>query len=145
MRHFCLRKRQHCKSSSTVISSNKFSMLTTIWAFRYSKLESSGSLQTFLHNANLSATRPFIEDDIRNSIDLLKSSTAAIHRQTTILRSQREDLQKELRNDRDARLDQDRTLAHLLKRHRFQKQHITTAVLSLCQLKRGAVTLTIAG
>ena len=120
-------------------------MLTTIWAFRYSKLESSGSLQTFLHNANLSATRPFIEDDIRNSIDLLKSSTAAIHRQTTILRSQREDLQKELRNDRDARLDQDRTLAHLLKRHRFQKQHITTAVLSLRQLKRGAVTLTIAG
>ncbi|OXV05793.1 hypothetical protein Egran_06439 [Elaphomyces granulatus] len=93
----------------------------------YSKLENSGSLQVVLHNANLSATRPFLEDDIRNSIDLLKSSTAAIHRQTAILKSQCEDLRKELRNDKDARLDQDRTLAHLLKRHRFQKQHITAA------------------
>jgi hypothetical protein len=138
MRHFCPRKRQHCNSSFTAIS-NKFSILTIIWAFRYSKLESSGSLQVVLHNANLSATRPFVEDDIRNSIDLLKSSTAAIHRQTAILKSQCEDLRKELRNDKDARLDQDRTLAHLLKRHRFQKQHISAAVLSLCHCKRGAV------
>ncbi|KAL2002058.1 hypothetical protein VTN02DRAFT_740 [Thermoascus thermophilus] len=93
----------------------------------YSKLESSGTLQALLQNPDLSATRPFLDENIRNAIDSLKASTAAIQKQTEILALQYEDLRKQLRNDKERVLVRSRALAQLKRRHELERQHVNAA------------------
>lgn len=95
---------------------------------RYTKLENSGALQPILREPNLNATRPFLEDDIRNAIKSLEASTAAVQKQSATLSYQCDSLKKQLR--RQESLDQDRTrdIARLRKKHEAGRQNTSSLV-----------------
>jgi len=109
---------------------------------RYAKLESTGALKTLLQNPDLGATRPLLDEDIRNAIDSLKASTAAIQKQTEILTLQCEDLKRQLRNDKESELGRSRALDQLKRRHELERQHINAAVLSPSRFTLGPALLT---
>ncbi|KAL1967782.1 hypothetical protein VTN77DRAFT_2471 [Rasamsonia byssochlamydoides] len=91
------------------------------------RLEASGALQNFLRHADLPTTRPLLEEDIRTATATLKASTAAIQRQTAILKSQHELARRCRSRDNDSERDQYQELAGLNRRHRLEKQRVTAA------------------
>ncbi|KAJ5084277.1 hypothetical protein NUU61_008856 [Penicillium alfredii] len=97
----------------------------------YTKLESSGALQSVIHNLDLDATRPLLEDDLRTAIESLEASTATIQKQAETLELQCEILQKQLGQENS--LDQDRTrdIARLRKKHEAGRQSTTVAANGL--------------
>ncbi|KAJ5888797.1 hypothetical protein N7495_008838 [Penicillium taxi] len=97
----------------------------------YSRLESTGTLQSILRDPDLNATRPFLEGDIRVAIESLQASTAAINKQTKLLSIQCESLRKTMR--RQDGLDQNRSqeIARLRKKHEAGRQNTTVAAIDL--------------
>ncbi|KAJ5707225.1 hypothetical protein N7488_007026 [Penicillium malachiteum] len=92
---------------------------------RYKKLETSGALQPLLRDPALSATRPFLEEDIRSTIDSLEASTAAIQKQSQVLSLQCEMIKKQLRSQKSLDEDKNRDIARLRKKHEAGKQNMT--------------------
>lgn len=95
---------------------------------RYAKLESSGALQHFLQDPEISSTRPFLDDEIQASIDALNTSTAAINKQNEVLTLQCKELKLQLRDDNEAGRRRARALEQLHRRHGLEKQHTSVAV-----------------
>ncbi|KAJ6015029.1 hypothetical protein N7540_009620 [Penicillium herquei] len=91
----------------------------------YAKLETSGALQPLLRDPALSATRPFLEEDIRSTIDSLEASTAAIQKQSQVLSLQCEMIKKQLRSQKSLDEDKNRDIARLRKKHEAGKQNVT--------------------
>lgn len=98
------------------------------YIFRYSKLEASGSLENVLRNPDLRAIRPFLEQDIQPAIESLKASTSAIQKQTEILNSQWEKLNKHIHSENERSRVRGRDVAQLWRKHEQKRQTITAAV-----------------
>ncbi|KAJ5621214.1 hypothetical protein N7528_005997 [Penicillium herquei] len=103
--------------SETLLSKEELSL--------YKKLETSGALQPLLRDPALSATRPFLEEDIRSTIDSLEASTAAIQKQSQVLSLQCEMIKKQLRSQKSLDEDKNRDIARLRKKHEAGKQNMT--------------------
>ncbi|KAJ5485403.1 hypothetical protein N7539_005391 [Penicillium diatomitis] len=99
----------------------------------YDKLESSGALQQIIHNPDLGATRPFLEDEIRLAIASLEATTAEIEKQTETLSFQHEILQKQLRQSEESDQARDRDLARLKKKHEAERQRVVISADDLAQ------------
>lgn len=99
---------------------------------RYSQLESSGTLQRILHDPGLASTRPLFDEDIQNAIGSLKASTEAIQKQTEILTTQCETLNKQLRLDDNRAIRQNRDIERLRKKHESSRQSANAAVMTSC-------------
>ena len=136
--HCSPRKRQPCTFAPTnpdaealtriLYLTNDSKLIYSFLLSRYAKLESSGTLQTFLQDPELPSTRPFLDDEIRASIDALNASTAAINKQNEVLTLQCKELKSQLRDDHDAGLRQKRALEQLHRRHGLEKQHTSVTV-----------------
>ncbi|KAK2762749.1 hypothetical protein FQN54_000923 [Arachnomyces sp. PD_36] len=94
----------------------------------YAKLESSGSLPHYLQDPEISSTRPFLDDEIRASIDALNASTEAISKQNEVLTLQCKELKSQLRSDNEAETRRARALEQLHRRHGLEKQHTNVTV-----------------
>ncbi|RWQ93808.1 hypothetical protein C8Q69DRAFT_509030 [Paecilomyces variotii] len=99
----------------------------------YAKIESSGALQGLLSTADLTATRPLLEDDIRTAISSLKESTASIKRRTEVLTAQCELAKKRLRDDNEYHKNRGKALTDVQRRHQLERQHISAAADDLAQ------------
>ncbi|KAJ5151005.1 uncharacterized protein N7482_010257 [Penicillium canariense] len=97
----------------------------------YNKLESSGALQPLLRDTELSATRPFLEDDIRSAIESLEASTVTIQRQTETLSLQCETLKRQMRQQDSWEQDRSRDIARLRKKHEGGRQSTNFAANDL--------------
>ncbi|KAJ5788119.1 hypothetical protein N7457_003109 [Penicillium paradoxum] len=97
----------------------------------YSKLKDSGALQPFLGNPELGATRPILEDDLRNAIESLEASTATIQKQTETLKLQCASLNTQLGLENDAEQQRSRDIARLRKKHEVGRQNTTMAAIEL--------------
>lgn len=106
--------------------------LANISIIRYSQLESSGTLQHIVHDPGLASTRPLLDEDIQNAIGSLKASKEAIQKQTEILTTQCETLNKQLRLDDDRAIGQNRDIERLRKKHESGRQNANAAVMTSC-------------
>ncbi|CEJ60870.1 hypothetical protein PMG11_09425 [Penicillium brasilianum] len=97
----------------------------------YNKLETSGALQSILHDPQLGSTRPVLEDDLRSAIESLEASTAAIQKQTETLSFQCETLKIQLRQQDKWEQDRNREIACLRKKHEAGRQTTTLAANDL--------------
>jgi septal ring factor EnvC (AmiA/AmiB activator) len=95
---------------------------------RYSTLESSGALRSILNNPELDATRPLFDEDLQRAIEALNTSTAAIQRQTEILTSQCESINKHMRMEDEMITLQSRDIERLRQKHDSGRQAIMAAV-----------------
>jgi hypothetical protein len=95
---------------------------------RYSKLNHSGILQPILRNPDIGATRPILEDDLRNAIETLEASTATIQKQTENLKLQCASLNKQLSLENNVEQQRNRDIARLRKKHEAGRQNTTMAV-----------------
>ncbi|KAL3473633.1 hypothetical protein BJX99DRAFT_233269 [Aspergillus californicus] len=93
----------------------------------YSKLESSGNLVSILTHTEVDSTRPFLDEDLRNAIELLNTSTAEIERQTEILTSQYNILSRHLKRDDERESRQTRELERLRQKHDAGRQNTAAA------------------
>ncbi|KAJ5898588.1 hypothetical protein N7504_008876 [Penicillium tannophilum] len=89
----------------------------------YTKLEHSGALQPILRDPSLGATRPFLEVDIRSTIQSLEVSTAAIQKKSQVLYAQCETLKKQMRRQEGLEQDRKRDITRLRKKHEGVKQN----------------------
>ncbi|PTU18641.1 hypothetical protein P175DRAFT_0443309 [Aspergillus ochraceoroseus IBT 24754] len=105
--------------SNTLLSYEELSL--------YSKLESSGALARILPRADLDATRPFLDEDIQKAIDSLNASTAEIQRQTDILTSQYDILNRRLKRDEERESRQNREAERLRRKHEAERQNTAAA------------------
>ncbi|KAJ6006540.1 hypothetical protein N7451_004484 [Penicillium sp. IBT 35674x] len=83
----------------------------------YAKLEHSGALQPILRDPSLGATRPFLEVDIRSTIQSLECET----------------LKKQLRRQEGLEQDRNRDITRLRKKHEGVKQNTTTLANDLSE------------
>lgn len=107
---------------------------TALTGDRYLKLENSGALQLVLSNSDLGATRPILEDELRNAIESLEASTATIQKQTEALKFQCASLNTKLSLENNVEQLRSRDLARLQKKHEAGRQNTTMAVGS-CPLQ----------
>ncbi|KXG54711.1 uncharacterized protein PGRI_078550 [Penicillium griseofulvum] len=109
----------------------------------YLKLENSGALQPILHNPDLGATRPILEDELRNTIESLEASTATIQKQTETLKFQCASLNKQLGLEHKVEQQRSRDIARLQKKHEAGRQNTTMAAVELAdELEAGFRTAT---
>ncbi|KAJ5207206.1 hypothetical protein N7491_002164 [Penicillium cf. griseofulvum] len=109
----------------------------------YLQLENSGALQPILHNPDLGATRPILEDELRNTIESLEASTATIQKQTETLKFQCASLNKQLDLEHKAEQQRSRDIARLQKKHEAGRQNTTMAAVELAdELEPGFRTAT---
>lgn len=101
---------------------------TSLIGNRYLKIENSGALQPILSNPDLGATRPILEDELRNAIESLEASTATIQKQTETLKFQCANLQKQLGLENNVEQQRSRDIARLQKKHEAGRQNTTMAV-----------------
>lgn len=101
---------------------------TSLTGDRYLKLENSGALQPILSNPDLGATRPILEDELRNAIESLEASTAKIQKQTETLKFQCASLNKQLGLENNVEQQRNRDIARLQKKHEAGRQNTTMAV-----------------
>ncbi|KAJ5143120.1 uncharacterized protein N7515_001907 [Penicillium bovifimosum] len=99
----------------------------------YSKINHSGILQPILRNPDLGATRPILEDDLRNAIESLEASTATIQKQTERLKFQCASLNKHLSLENNVEQQQGRDVARLRKKHEADRQSTTMAAIELAE------------
>ncbi|EKV10713.1 hypothetical protein PDIG_55510 [Penicillium digitatum PHI26] len=97
----------------------------------YLKLENSGALQLVLSNSDLGATRPILEDELRNAIESLEASTATIQKQTEALKFQCASLNTKLSLENNVEQLRSRDLARLQKKHEAGRQNTTMAAIEL--------------
>ncbi|KAJ6124826.1 hypothetical protein N7471_012143 [Penicillium samsonianum] len=97
----------------------------------YLKLENSGALQPILSNPDLGATRPILEDELRNAIESLEASTATIQKQTETLKFQCASLNKQLGLENNVEQQRSRDIARLQKKHEAGRQNTTMAAMEL--------------
>ncbi|CAI7587456.1 unnamed protein product [Penicillium palitans] len=97
----------------------------------YLKLENSGALQPILSNPDLGATRPILEDELRNAIDSLEASTATIQKQTETLKLQCASINKQLGLESNVEQQRSRDIARLQKKHEAGRQITTMAATEL--------------
>ncbi|KAJ5918987.1 hypothetical protein N7466_009930 [Penicillium verhagenii] len=91
----------------------------------YTKLENSGVIQPILRDPSLSAIRPFLEDDMRSTIQSLEASTVAIQKKSQALSLQCQTLKKQMRHQEGLEQDRNRDIARLRKKHEAGKQNNT--------------------
>ncbi|CAG7952178.1 unnamed protein product [Penicillium nalgiovense] len=109
----------------------------------YLKLESSGALQPILSNPDFGATRPVSEDELRDAIESLEASTAAIQKQTETLNFQCASLNKQLGLENDIEQQRSRDIARLHKKHEAGRHTTTNAATELAdELESGFRTAT---
>ncbi|KAH8425639.1 uncharacterized protein LDX57_003388 [Aspergillus melleus] len=99
----------------------------------YNQLESSGALQGILGDSETTKTRPLLDEDLRKAIESLNTSTAAIQKQTEILQSQCESLNKHLGLEGERALAQKRESERLRQKHEWERQSITNASNELAE------------
>ncbi|KAL1852940.1 hypothetical protein Plec18170_005522 [Paecilomyces lecythidis] len=99
----------------------------------YAKIESSGALQGLLQTADLSATRPLLEDDMRNAIGSLKESTASIKKRTEVLTAQCEFAKKKIRDNNEYYKNRGKAFADVQRRHQLERQHVSATADDLAQ------------
>ncbi|KAJ5348366.1 uncharacterized protein N7506_001619 [Penicillium brevicompactum] len=97
----------------------------------YTKLESSGALQPILHDPELDATRPILEDDLRRAIESLEASTATITKQTETLKLQCDTLNKQFGREQNVEIQRIKDIARLRKKHEAGRQNTTMAATEL--------------
>lgn len=97
---------------------------------RLNELEKSGALQGIFSDPETNKIRPLLDEDIRNAIESLNTSTAAIQKQTEILKSQCENLNKCLGSKGERALAQKRESERLRQKHEWAKQSIKNAVMN---------------
>lgn len=119
---------------SSRCTSQLYNDKTSLTRDRYLKLENSGALQPILSNPDLGATRPILEDEIRNAIESLEASTANIQKQTETLRFQCASLNKQLGLENNVAQQRSRDIARLQKKHEAGRQNTTMAV-GACPLR----------
>ena len=101
---------------------------TSLIRDRYLKLENSGALQPILSNPDLGATRPILEDELRNAIESLEASTTTIQKQTETLKLQCASINKQLGLESNVEQQRSRDIARLQKKHEAGRQNTTMAV-----------------
>ncbi|KAE8379521.1 hypothetical protein BDV26DRAFT_291249 [Aspergillus bertholletiae] len=99
----------------------------------YKTLKTTGSLQNIIHEADANADRPFLDEDLRKAIDSLNASTAMIQKQTHILSSQYDNLDKELRREGERGVRRGIGIEHLRQRSRSERQSTAAASNELSQ------------
>ncbi|KAJ5228720.1 hypothetical protein N7489_009428 [Penicillium chrysogenum] len=97
----------------------------------YLKLESSGALQPILNNPDFGATRPVLEDELRDAIESLEASTAAILKQTETLKFQCASINKQLGLENNIEQQRSRDIARLHKKHEAGRHTTTMAATEL--------------
>ncbi|KAJ5170681.1 uncharacterized protein N7500_003464 [Penicillium coprophilum] len=97
----------------------------------YLKLENSDALQPILRNPGLGATRPILEDELRNAIESLEASTATIQKQTETLKFQWESLSQQLGLENKVKQQRSRDIARLQNKHEAGRQSTTMAAAEL--------------
>ncbi|KAI3210016.1 hypothetical protein CBS147311_1618 [Penicillium roqueforti] len=97
----------------------------------YIKLVNSGALQPIISNPDLGATRPILEDELRNAIESLEASTATIQKQTEALKLQCASLNKQLGLENNVELQRSRDITRLQKKHEAGRQNTTMAAIEL--------------
>ena len=102
---------------------------------RYTKLESTGSLQNIIDNPDTNADRPLLDEDIRKAIDSLKASTAMIQKQKQILASQCDNIDKELRRKSEREVRRNTGIEHLRQRYKSERQSTNAVVVIALDLK----------
>ncbi|OJD09801.1 hypothetical protein AJ78_08919 [Emergomyces pasteurianus Ep9510] len=107
----------------TLLSKEEFTL--------YAKLEAAGSLKSILHGQEITSTRPFLDDEIRDAIVSLKASTTAIENQTETLRLQCKEVKSQIRKGNQSRQREAKALGHLRNKHALEKQQIDVAVEEL--------------
>ncbi|KAJ5543012.1 hypothetical protein N7461_009015 [Penicillium sp. DV-2018c] len=109
----------------------------------YSNISDSEILQPILRNPDLGATRPILEDDLRNAIESLEASTATIQKQTEKLKFQCASLNKYLSVENNVEQQRSRDVARLRKKHEAGRQDTTMAAIELAgELEDGFRTAT---
>lgn len=96
--------------------------------FRHAKLEASGALQPLVRDPSLGATRPLLEDEIRDTIKSLEASTTAVQQQSRLLSLQCETIKKQLRSRENLEQEKTRDIARLRKKHEAEKQNTASLV-----------------
>lgn len=96
--------------------------------FRHTRLEASGALQPLVRDPSLGATRPLLEDEIRDTIKSLEASTTAVQQQSRILSLQCETIKKQFRSRENLEQDKTRDIARLRKKHEAEKQNTASLV-----------------
>ncbi|EEH22463.1 hypothetical protein PABG_04674 [Paracoccidioides brasiliensis Pb03] len=97
----------------------------------YAKLEATGSLKGILQGQEISSTRPFLDDEIRDAIGSLRASTAAIENQTETLKLQCKELKSQIRNANQSRQRESRAWGQLNKKHALERQQTDVTVEDL--------------
>ncbi|KAL4986883.1 hypothetical protein BDW68DRAFT_120089 [Aspergillus falconensis] len=97
----------------------------------YTKLEASGSLPALYSSANFDSTRPFLDEDLRKAIEALNISTAEIEKQTDILASQYEILNRQHERDSDRISKQNREVERVRRRHEAERQSTAATISEL--------------
>ncbi|KAL4938625.1 hypothetical protein BDV06DRAFT_49812 [Aspergillus oleicola] len=97
----------------------------------YAKLESSDSFPALLSDTNFDSTRPFLEDDLLKAIEALNTSTAETQRQTDVLTTQYDTLNRQKKRDEERESRQQREIERLRRKHDAGRQNTSTAVSEL--------------
>ncbi|KAF5862846.1 hypothetical protein ETB97_011086 [Aspergillus alliaceus] len=97
----------------------------------YTKLESAGTLRNFIRKPDTSEGRPFLDEDIRRAINSLNASTAVFQKQTGILASLCEDIDKQLRRETERGARHNRDIERLRQRRELEKQNTNAATREL--------------
>ncbi|KAE8145801.1 hypothetical protein BDV25DRAFT_163826 [Aspergillus avenaceus] len=95
----------------------------------YSALESTGTLRN--HDLNIEAYRPVLDDDFRKAIELLDASTTATQKQTRILTTQCDNINKLLCTQKGLYRRRTKDLEGLHQRHESRGQNINSAISQL--------------
>ncbi|KAE8348221.1 hypothetical protein BDV28DRAFT_103889 [Aspergillus coremiiformis] len=93
----------------------------------YTKLENVCTLRNITHGLDTDASRPFLDEDIRKAINSLNASTAVVQKQTGILASQCESIDKQLRWEGERRVRFSRNIERMRQRHESQRQNTNVA------------------
>ncbi|KAL4980021.1 hypothetical protein BDW66DRAFT_126682 [Aspergillus desertorum] len=97
----------------------------------YEKLKDSETLPALYSDANFDSTRPFLDEDLRKAIIALNTSTAEIKKQTDILASQYESLQRQHKRDKNRVSKQNREVERVRRKHEAERQSTAAAVSEL--------------
>ncbi|KAB8215430.1 hypothetical protein BDV33DRAFT_180928 [Aspergillus novoparasiticus] len=101
--------------------------------FRYTKLESTGSLQNIIHNLDTNADRPFLDEDLRKAINSLNASTAVLQKQKRVLASQCDNIDEELRRKAEREVRRNTGIEHLRQRYNSERQRTSAGSTELAQ------------
>ncbi|KAL4869980.1 hypothetical protein BDV12DRAFT_166773 [Aspergillus spectabilis] len=93
----------------------------------YSKLKDSGTLPVLLSDANFDSTRPLLDEDLQKAIEALDVSTAEIQKQTDVLTSQYEIINRQHKRDNDRESRQTREVERLRQKHDVGRQNTAAA------------------